>query len=152
MSQETLFHNEAKTRQEKIKHLFDRELENRPHKLFVHNQNFELQDGEIKMEKFWYPKVLLEKYTNLAFVKYDIYNTGSEMYSPLSLEHIELCIKYGIDAYSRTLRIYNRKKALKKLIKIKNPPENWEDIKEDLEKKIENIYSGGNTINLNLIK
>ena len=152
MNQENLFHQELKTRQEKIKYLFDRELENRPTKLHVHNQNFELDNGIIRTEKFWYPKILLEKYQNNSFLKYDIYNTGSEIYAPLSENHIELCLKFGLDAYSRTLRIYSKKKALKKILKSKNPPEGWEEVKKVLEESIESIYRGGNTINLILIK
>jgi hypothetical protein len=152
MNQKILFQEETNTRQEKIKYLFDRECENRPNKMHTHNVNFEGQEHVMKSERFYYPRVLLEKYKSNTFVRYNLFDTGSELYSPLSMNHIELCLKYGLDAYSRTLRIYNKKKALKRILKSKNPPENWEELKEILEVKIEQIYSGGNTINLNLIK
>ena len=152
MRQRNLFQEETKTRQEKIKYLFDREVENRPLKMHICNQNFEGQDFVIKTEKFFYPRVLIERYQNNNFVKYDLFDTGSDIYSPLSESHIELCMIHGLDSYSRTLRIYNKKKALKRILKSKNPPENWEELKNILEYNIQKIYEGGNTINLNLVK
>jgi|TARA_B100001287_G_scaffold276587_1_gene288022 hypothetical protein len=61
-------------------------------------------------------------------------------------------MEHGLAVYSRTLRISSKKKAIKKILKTKNRPENYEEIVESLSKKIDSIYLSGKTINLNLIK
>tara|TARA_B100000212_G_scaffold86354_1_gene62924 strand:- start:1071 stop:1529 length:459 start_codon:yes stop_codon:yes gene_type:complete len=148
--QQELFQQDVKTRQGKLKYLFEREDQNNGAKKHVHKTE---TSSEITcIEKFYYPKILLERYTKNSFVKYDLYNTNSDMYTPVSDEHIELCMEHGLAVYSRTLRISSKKKAIKKILKTKNRPENYEEIVESLSKKIDSIYLSGKTINLNLIK
>ena len=142
---------EVSTRQQKIKYLFDREMENNLSKLHVLNQSENSKDI-IVSKRFWYPRILIEEYRNNDFVKYDIYTTNTSLYFPVSEPHIDLCIVHGIETYSRTLRIFQKKKALKRLLKSRNRAENWKEIVSELSNNIEKIYNNGKTINLNLIK
>ena len=115
--QQELFQQDVKTRQGKLKYLFEREDQNNGAKKHVHKT--ETSSEVTCIEKFYYPKILLERYTKNSFVKYDLYNTNSDMYTPVSDEHIELCMEHGLAVYSRTLRISSKKRQLKN-IKNKN--------------------------------
>ena len=137
--------------QRKIQYIFNREKKHNIKKMHHLNQSSNSKD-EVFTEKFFFPRVAVEKFQSNKFIKYGIFNTNTELYMPLEESHINLCIKYGISTYSRTLRIFTKKKALKKLLKSKNKPEHFDTIVTNLNAEISNIYKSGNTINLNLIK
>lgn len=137
--------------QRKIQYIFEREKRHNIKKMHVqvHSKN---SKDLILTEKFFFPRVCVEKFISNGFIKYGLFNTNTELYMPLEENHINLCIQHGIPTYSRTLRIFMKKKALKKLLKSKNKPENFEVIVENLHSTILSIYQSGGTINLNLIK
>lgn len=143
--------NRNKERQLKIKKLFDRELEQNPDKMKEYLVTESSKDL-IKIQQFWFPRIMLQKHIQNTSIIYSIYETNSPIYFPLEEKYIDLCLEHGIMTLSRTLRIFKKKKALKKITKQKVKPEGWEERVEQLINSIDKIYNSGNTINLNLLR
>lgn len=139
------------TRQKKIKELFDRELENNPNKLKEYKVNSDSKDN-VKLQQFWFPRILIQRYTHNTQVDYSMHETNTSIYFPLEEKYIDLCLEHGVEPFSRTLRIFRKKKALKKLTKQKTKPEDFEEKVSYLNQVISKIYKSGNTINLNLLR
>lgn len=139
------------TRQKKIKLLFDRELEQNPNKIKEYKSN-QLNENVAKLQQFWFPRIMIEKQIEGLESVYSIYETNSDIYYPLEDKYIELCIEHGVMTMSRTLRIFKKKKTLKKLLKQKSRSEDCELQIQSLNETIQKIYKSGNTINLNLLR
>ncbi|MCH1473921.1 MAG: hypothetical protein L7V85_08400 [Bacteroidia bacterium] len=138
-------------RQNKIEKLFQMELENNPNKM----QTFTLADSSkdsIKIHQFWFPRIMIQKHISNSTTVFSMYETNSPIYFPLEEKYIDLCLEHGTMTFSRTLRIFKKKKALKKITKQKTKPEGWEDKVESLVNSIDKIYNNGNTINLNKLR
>lgn len=138
-------------RQNKIKELFERELKNNPEKIKEYSLNSDSKDN-VRLQQFLFPRILIQKYVFNTTVDYSMHETNTDIYYPLEEKYIDLCLEYGVESFSRTLRIYRKKRALKKLAKQKIKPEDYEDKIQYLNEIISNIYKSGNTINLNLLR
>lgn len=143
--------NRNKERELKIKELFERELKQNPNKMKEYLVNENSKDF-IKLQQFLFPRIILEKHIQNTHVIYSMYEINSPIYFPLEEKYIDLCLEHDIMTISRTLRIFKKKKALKRITKQKVKPEGWEEKVEQLVNSIEKIYGSGNTINLNLLR
>lgn len=138
-------------RQLKIKSIFESEKRENPSKckeIIVKDTGSE----NVKIEKIWFPRLVIEKHTEGSTDIYSMYETNTQIYFPLEERYLDLCLEFGCSVFSRTLRIFKKKKALRKILKQREKPEGWEDKVEELNNSILKIYNSGKTINLNLLR